>query len=170
MNHMFDDLDKKEIRLVIEANVFTEEGGCWRWLGTKTKLGYGRKAIGPRGNSKTWLTHRLAYFAFVGDFDFRLNINHKCHNPSCCNPDHLYVGTQADNMRDVAERGAAKGPRPGAQGENHSKAKLTKEQVINLKELHAQGANIKAYWERNLEDLVTLGTVYNAIHKSWRHI
>lgn len=170
MNHKFDDLDQDEIKLIIVSSVDTDSSGCWNWLGNKTALGYGRRAIGPRGKSKAWLTHRLSYFAFFGKFDYTLNVNHKCHNPSCCNPEHLYVGTQAENMLDVAYTGSAKGPRPGAQGELHSKAKLTKEQVIKLRELHSQGANIKRYWEDNLKDVVTLATVYNAIHKSWRHI
>lgn len=74
--------------------------GCVEWQGTRTG-GYGMMWRG----SRMWLVHRLAYEDEVGPIPAGLLVLHKCDNPACYNVDHLYLGTQRDNMRDRDTRG-----------------------------------------------------------------
>ena len=76
------------------------ENGCWEWQQSKY-LGYGRLIR----EGKTWPAHAYSYTVFVGPIPKGLQINHKCHNRSCVNPEHLYAGTQKDNVRDMNEAG-----------------------------------------------------------------
>lgn len=76
--------------------------GCWEWIGYRTSLGYGRVMI----SRKSYLVHRLAAHLW-NDFDLcsPLLICHHCDNPPCINPDHLFVGTVADNNNDKVRKG-----------------------------------------------------------------
>jgi hypothetical protein len=80
------------------------EDGCIPWIGYKGPQGYGR--IIERG--KTHLAHRLSYEIHVGPIPDGLQVLHNCpagDNPSCCNPDHLFLGTNADNHKDKVAKG-----------------------------------------------------------------
>lgn len=79
--------------------------GCHLWLGTVCASGYGRVAYGRAGSPV--LIHRIAYELAFGAFDRTLKVCHRCDTPSCVNPDHLFLGTQQDNMRDMFEKGRA---------------------------------------------------------------
>jgi hypothetical protein len=82
--------------------------GCWIWKG-KTLHGYGRTQF----NGRSEAAHRVAYFLFKGD-PSGMNVCHSCDRPPCVNPDHLWLGTQADNMADMVKKGRNKGERgPG---------------------------------------------------------
>ena len=76
--------------------------GCWNWTGSKQSKGYGY----ARFNRKMYLVHRLAAFFFL-DFDLNSGniVMHKCDNPPCFNPQHLFVGTNADNTKDAMKKG-----------------------------------------------------------------
>jgi hypothetical protein len=80
-----------------------DENGCWRWLGNKTWKGYGYIS----GHRKA---HREYYTRYVGEIPAGLYVLHKCDVKDCVNPEHLYVGTHADNMKDCVERGQSKSP------------------------------------------------------------
>ena len=78
-----------------------KETGCWIWSGAKYKNGYGWiKAFG-----KPVSAHRLSYELHSGPIPDGMEILHSCDNKSCVNPDHLRVGTHAENMREAADRG-----------------------------------------------------------------
>lgn len=84
----------------IKSNI-SMSGGCWNWNARKSYKGYGTVII--RG--KFWFAHRLSYTVFVGEIPDGALICHKCDNPSCVNPDHLYAGTVKSNFDDMRSRG-----------------------------------------------------------------
>lgn len=75
--------------------------GCWEWTANALKSGYGRFKL----DGKQMYAHRVAYELMVGLIPPGVKVRHKCDNPPCVNPDHLELGTHADNMRDRDERG-----------------------------------------------------------------
>lgn len=81
---------------------------CWPWLRFKNDKGYGITKVTinkRRYNSKT---QRLAWLLTFGDIPDGLHVLHTCDNPPCCNPAHLFLGTNGDNMRDKVEKGRHK--------------------------------------------------------------
>lgn len=80
----------------------TISDGCWGWTGAKTQ-GYGVITLGARSEGSI-RAHRLSYILHKGEIPAGMLVLHQCDNPECTNPDHLEVGTCADNMRHVSER------------------------------------------------------------------
>lgn len=79
-------------------------GDCWLWTGTLGRKGYGRV---PNYPMSPWAAHRVAYMLAVGPIPGDLLVLHRCDNPPCVRPDHLFLGTNADNMRDMRAKGRA---------------------------------------------------------------
>jgi hypothetical protein len=77
------------------------EGGCWEWTSYKNACGYGTLRIDGRSQ----LAHRASYEQFIGHIPEGLNVNHKCDNPACINPEHLWIGTQLENIADMVTKG-----------------------------------------------------------------
>lgn len=87
--------------------------GCWVWNGSVNAAGYGVAPITglPRAHRQK-LVHRIAAYLWNGfPLDSRLKVLHRCDNPPCFNPDHLFVGTQVDNVRDCVSKGRNRGHR-----------------------------------------------------------
>lgn len=82
--------------------------GCWLWIGSLKKGGYGQIGGFNKSGKRTMLSaHKASYLAFNGDVPDGLIVRHTCDNRICVNPDHLVVGTQKDNFNDMVERGRA---------------------------------------------------------------
>jgi hypothetical protein len=77
------------------------ESGCWIWMGSTWSGGYGY----VRNEGKYISAHRYMYELYKGKIPDGLNCLHTCDNPSCVNPNHLFLGTQTDNMRDMIKKG-----------------------------------------------------------------
>ena len=75
--------------------------GCWKWTGSKVQFGYG-KILSKRGLEPA---HRVSWRIHYGEIDGKLNVLHKCDNPECNNPEHLFLGTIMDNVRDMINKG-----------------------------------------------------------------
>lgn len=91
-----------------------KSGECWVWTAkAKSAFGYGMLQRGARGEGLV-MAHRLSYELHFGPIPNGLCVLHSCDNPPCVRPDHLHLGTKADNMREKVERGRAvtwkKGP------------------------------------------------------------
>src|SRR3990167_4590258 len=99
---------------------------CWIWIANKVDIGYGNLTIWNKGKSKGLRAHRVSWEIHFGKIPKDMNVLHKCDNPSCVNPNHLWLGTQADNMLDKVLKGRqAKGLSHGSKTkpENISKGK-----------------------------------------------
>lgn len=100
-----------------------DSNGCWVWNLTPDKDGYGTLKY---KNKSKFYAHRAAYELAIGPIPEGLLVLHKCDNRLCINPEHLYIGTHEDNMRDVRERNRRKGDKSGNR-------KLTQEQVNEIR-------------------------------------
>lgn len=94
------------------------EGGCWIWIGSLSNKGYGQLGVGRRDEGLV-TAHRWSYEHFIGPIPDGLWVLHHCDVKACVNPEHLYVGTLEDNMRDVVERGRSKKIPPTACKNGH---------------------------------------------------
>lgn len=79
--------------------------GCWEWIAGKNELGYGKFSIGLIKNMKA---HRVSYSLFIKD-PGNLCVLHKCDNPGCVNPEHLFLGTKKDNSQDMMRKSRGRG-------------------------------------------------------------
>jgi len=107
---------------------------CWLWMGTKDVHGYGRLSV----NKYPTLVSRLSWEIFIGPIPNKMLVCHKCDNPKCLNPSHLFLGTHLDNMRDMIKKGHADHSH-NAKGEDHFKAKLTIKDVLAIKKRYKIG-------------------------------
>lgn len=98
---------------------------CWPWLASRNKDGYGRIGIGGHYGTML-LAHRVSWELNIGAIPDGLHVLHRCDNPKCVNPKHLFLGSQTDNMADKAEKGRAG-------GERHPSAKLSLAEVDNIR-------------------------------------
>jgi len=90
------------IYMYIKSFCSINENGCWDWKGSKDKHGYGRIRI---HKNITTGVHRMTYEHKYGEIPYNLEVLHKCDNPGCVNPNHLWIGTQKDNMQDASRKG-----------------------------------------------------------------
>lgn len=109
------------------------ESGCWEWKAGRFERGYGKfnKRASKYGISS--YAHRASWQIHFGEIPDGMQVCHKCDNPCCVNPEHLFLGSAKDNMEDASHKGRMYGwKRPS--GENHGRAKLSRDQVELIRE------------------------------------
>ena len=112
-----------------ESKVTRTDSGCWIWVGARLRSGgYGAMRLDHDG--ATVRVHRVAYEHFVGSIPSGMCVCHRCDNPTCCNPQHLWLGTRGDNARDSVRKGRRHRPRQ----------KLTVEIVRKMRAQRGDGA------------------------------
>lgn len=134
--------------------------GCREWQGKRYRTDYGCFMYQGRYIQ----AHRLAYFLAKGVDPGKLCVCHKCDNPPCVNPDHLFLGTQKDNSQDKVSKGRSN----TARGENAGNAKLTADDVRAIRELQKSGMLRRELAERFGVSQKQITVIVN--RKQWAHI
>lgn len=145
-----------------------KSGECWVWTAGKDEHGYGNIKIEGRRVA----THRFSYATFVGAIPDGLCVCHRCDNPSCVRPDHLFVGTQKANCQDRQQKGRSgfqRYPELVKCGEAHHAAKLTEKRVRLMRALRAELGT--PYAELAALFNVTTNTAHRAcVGVWWKHV
>lgn len=135
-------------------------GVCWEWSGHRVTQGYGRLRI----NGHRWMAHRYAWTVMNGDIPAGQEVCHRCDNPPCCNPAHLFLGTHAENMADMAGKGRARPP----VGTDHSNSKITPAIVRDIRDLRQQGWTLARIGRQFNIHLSNVSLIANG--KAWGHV
>lgn len=128
------------------------QGECLVWTGSCTRFGYGHMQVG----GVLTVVHRVVWEREVGHIPEGMFVLHKCDNPPCCRPDHLFLGTKKDNAVDMVNKGRLK--TPGLRGDNHPNSKLTKEKVYEIRKHLQEGVTQRELSRR-------YGVSWSAIHQ-----
>lgn len=137
--------------------------GCWIWMRGLNSMGYGRYTL----NGERTVAHRLAYKLTTGKNIDGKCVCHKCDVPACINPEHLFIGTQADNLADMRKKNRHVNP-PLRRGEDHHEGKLVETEILIIRKRRLTG-----------EKLVDIASDYHvtpalishiATRRKWKHV
>lgn len=116
---------------------------CWNWIGSRNADGYGVLDI----DGLNYRAHRFVLEIEGGKIPSSIKVCHKCDNPICVNPDHLFLGSQADNVKDMRDKGRASDYFT-KKGHEHPKAKFTEDEIRTIKQLAGEGISQRKIAER----------------------
>lgn len=145
-----------------EAKFIIHENGCWIWTSTISTTQRGMYGS-FKCNGIECKAHRVSYELYKGPIPEGLNVLHTCDESICVNPDHLFLGTQQDNINDMISKNRQSPPRPG---EKNGNAKLNAQDVVKVREMLAKG-----YRQRDIADKFGVAqTTISAINMgfSWK--
>jgi hypothetical protein len=135
---------------------------CWEWNGGKKGGDLARGAFYYQG--KSIHAHRFSWMLLNGEIPFGIQVQHTCDNGSCVNPNHLYLGTQSENLKDAFRR-----KRRDQHGENHTHNILNNRQVLEIRGRYESGdISQRALGEEYGVARTTIEHI--VIGKNWRHI
>lgn len=147
---------KERVRLYHRLN--ETKTGCLEWTGSLLQSGYGQVKF--RG--RVTRAHRIFYFMQNPKADQSLMVLHRCDNPKCCNAEHLFLGTKADNNQDKINKGRQ--PR----GSKIANSKLNESQVCAIRDLHSKG-----FQQNELAAMFNVcgATIHSiVVRRTWKHI
>jgi hypothetical protein len=168
-----------EIRFINLIDVKEDLNQCWIWKGCKNPRGYGRFTL---TKGKMVFTHRLMYELKNGEIPKGMLVCHTCDNPSCVNPNHLWLGTHKENHQDMVSKGRQAGGRgKGSRGRvtiynliNYSRgstrpaSKLNEEKVKKIKLELLEGKKISSIAKEHNVTTQLIGTIKRGT--SWKHV
>jgi len=153
-------------RLDSKLDKSPRRNGCWVWTAS-TIDGYGQIGIVRDGKSTNNRAHRIAFELATGTAPGELCVLHRCDNPPCCNPRHLFLGDRNDNAQDKMAKGRHN--YKTHRGSKHGMAKVNDEIVVQMRELYAA----KKMTQTGLAERFGLSqaTVWAILHrKTWTHV
>lgn len=136
------------------------KNGCWEFQGSKTEKGYGQ----VRFRKSKEQAHRAAYMIYKGEIPKGLYVLHRCDNPPCCNPEHLFLGDQFVNMQDMIRKGRLY----DRTGSKNGCSKLTEDDIREIRRLKAEGVKQVRLAERFGVSTVAISLI--VLRKKWVHV
>lgn len=167
---------RQQLRLMerFEEKISPEPNtGCWLWTSAVTSRGYGTFRIADQD----YLAHRLAFALWNGPIGAGLYVCHRCDQPLCVSPQHLFLGTPLENAQDCQRKGrGAVGDKNGsrtkperrARGERVATARLTAEMVLAIRALSSAGATLRSLARENGVSPTAIAKIVK--RESWMHL
>ncbi len=139
-----------------------ETTGCWEWQLSTNRSGYGQMRLRTNTGWTMALVHRVIYAATKGEIPDGVNICHSCDTPRCCAPEHLFAGSQLDNIRDAVQKGRIQ------HGSRHYQTNLTESQIPLIVEALNAGELFASIADRFNASIAQIQSI--ACGKTWKHV
>ncbi len=153
--------DREKVKSIIRNTSKETASGCWEWTRGRNAYGYGVRFF--RG--KVHGAHRLSFAATHGSIPDQVSVCHRCDNPACVNPDHLWLGSQRENIQDAAKKNRMR----RYFGDTSPTAKLTEDLVREIRATYARGGSTKAALGRQY-GCTAMNILAIVRNKTWKHI
>lgn len=138
--------------------IVNSENGCWEWAANRFPKGYGCFKLNGKSNA----AHRISYKIHVGEIKERMVICHKCDNPCCVNPNHLFMGTQKENLQDRNLKGRS------IKGHKNGRCILTEKDIPIIKSLLKEKIDQRDIAKKFGVAQTTISSI--KLNKSWSHL
>jgi len=135
---------------------------CWEWRGCRTKGNYGRASWYGHNGKRMRGAHRVAFLITHGVDPGPLQVCHKCDNPPCCNPNHLFLGTQEENHADKARKGRS------PKGSRNWMSNISERHVLEIRQLRKDGLTNQQIARRFACSPSTISHICTG--RTWKHV